>query len=170
MAKSKVRIGRFSDFAIKPNRRARRTDYPINDAKSSYRFLKTIRSIDDAADIPEHSRKAAYLWLRKNQISIRHEHVLRDEFEEGLPTTLSAKANERALIASARKLLDGLPTANVCNYKPPACCQLGYRSHRSPANILIRMRWSRARASSAAVCIEDLIRVDAVMETPKVAE
>jgi hypothetical protein len=59
MAKSKVRIGRFSDFAINPNRRALPTDYPINDAKSSYRFLKTIRSIDDAADIarfktPEH--------------------------------------------------------------------------------------------------------------------
>jgi hypothetical protein len=59
MAKSKVRIGRFSDFAINPNRRVRPTDYPINDAKSSYRFLKTIRSIDDAADIPEQWRQKA---------------------------------------------------------------------------------------------------------------
>jgi hypothetical protein len=55
MVRSKVRIGLFSDFAINPNRRARPTDYPINDAKSLYLFLKTILRVpiswcDDGAD------------------------------------------------------------------------------------------------------------------------
>jgi hypothetical protein len=67
-------------------------------------------TIDDVAAILGRPRKSSYLWLRKNEILIRDEHVLRDEFEEGLSTTLSAKANEQALIASARTLLADHPT------------------------------------------------------------
>ena len=76
------------------------------------RFRKRERlMIDEVAEILERSRKSTYIWLRKNQIQLRYEHVLRDEFEEGLSTTLSAKANERALVACARKLLAEHPTA-----------------------------------------------------------
>jgi hypothetical protein len=98
-------------------------------------FFENGRSIDDAADFLERPRKAAYLRLRKNRISVLHEHALRDEFEQALSTTLSAKANERTLVASARKLLAGRPTANVCkavrHLQAMACCQPAYRSHRS---------------------------------------
>jgi hypothetical protein len=48
--------------------------------------------------------------IAENEISIRDEHVLRDEFEEGLSTTLSAKANEKVMIPGARALLVDYPT------------------------------------------------------------
>jgi hypothetical protein len=76
------------------------------------RFRKHERlTLDDVAGILECSRKAAYVWVHSNKISIRPEHVLRDDFEEGLSTTLSAKANEKALIDSARRLLFENPTS-----------------------------------------------------------
>ncbi|MVT64848.1 hypothetical protein GPL21_06975 [Bradyrhizobium pachyrhizi] len=65
--------------------------------------------IDDLAEILERPRELVYLWLRNNEFSIRPDHVRRDEFEEGLTATLSAKANEQKLIADARALLAERP-------------------------------------------------------------
>jgi hypothetical protein len=76
------------------------------------RFRQSERlTIDDVAEILECSRKNVYRWLRNNQVSIRPEHVRRAEFGVGLLATLSAKANEQALIASARRLLAEHPNA-----------------------------------------------------------
>jgi hypothetical protein len=70
-------------------------------------------TIDHVAEILEVSQKGgAYVWLHRNEISIRPEHVLRDDFEKGLSTTLSAKANEKALIESARALLSNHPASS----------------------------------------------------------
>jgi hypothetical protein len=78
----------------------------------AWRFWQRDRlTIDDVAEILERSRKSAYIWLHRNGVSTRREHVRRDEFEKGLSTTLSAKANEKPLIESAHSLLADHPTA-----------------------------------------------------------
>ena len=62
-------------------------------------------ALGEVAEILQCGRKLARNWLRDHGIQVDPEHVLRDEFEAGLSTTLSAKAYEKALIANAHRLL-----------------------------------------------------------------
>lgn len=74
------------------------------------RFHKRERlTLAEVSEVLQGSGKEAYRWVQSKGILIRPEHILRDDFEEGLSTTLSAKANEKALIESARSLLSEHP-------------------------------------------------------------
>jgi hypothetical protein len=62
-------------------------------------------TLEDVAAILQCTGKEAGTWLRDFRIKMDPAHVLREEFERGLDTTLSAKANEKALVAGARRFL-----------------------------------------------------------------
>ncbi|MCK1704913.1 hypothetical protein IVA86_26760 [Bradyrhizobium sp. 146] len=64
-------------------------------------------SLQDVADVLQCTGKEARHWLRTYRIPVDPAHVVRDEFEAGLSTTRSARAIEKALVASARQLLSG---------------------------------------------------------------
>lgn len=69
-------------------------------------FRKAERlTLDEVADILRCTGKEAGTWLRTYGIAMDPAHVLREEFERGLDTTVSAKAYEKALVAGARRFL-----------------------------------------------------------------